>query len=119
MRLHACASLHEDGSIVGKNCPPGIVVSGPSVVSPTHSDVRVHFEIESPASFDLSSEIVSDNALRQHGAVLEKAAPGDRKRSIDHQVHVFEATPKLEARVSVLGAEPVDFRISGLELRVQ
>lgn len=119
MQLHACASLATDGSIVGHDCPAGIVVSGPRVVAPTHSDVRVRFEIEASGGVELVSDIVSDDARQLHGRLDRQRLPDGDKRGIGYGVHVFEAAPDVEVRIAVRGPGPSDFRISGLEVEVR
>jgi len=119
MRLHACASLATDGSIVGHDCPAGVVVSGPRVVAPTHSDVRVRFEIEASRGVELVSDIISDEARRVHARLDQQVVPARERRAIGYGVHVFEAAPAVEARIFVRGPGPIDLRISGLEVDVR
>lgn len=119
MRLHPCASLMSDGSVVGRDCPAGVVLSGPRVVAPTHSDVRVRFEIESTGDVELVSDIVSDEERREHGRLDQLRVPAREARTISYGVHVFEAAPRVEARVAVRGRSQSDFSIRGLEIEVR
>jgi hypothetical protein len=119
MRLHDCASLQQDGSIVGQACPPRIIAVGPRVVAPTHSDVAVRFNVESPSAIEIASDIVSDQARRIHGKLEQQTLSPHERRTINYSVHVFEAAPAIEARIAVHGVAPLDFRITDLQIDVR
>lgn len=118
MQLHRCASLQGDGSVVGHECPSGIVAVGPRVVAPTHSDVRVRFTIEASHGIELVTDIVSDKSRQLLGKLDNQTLGANELRTISYTVHVFEAAPTVEARIGVSGRAPIDFRISGLEVQV-
>jgi hypothetical protein len=119
MRFHACAALGGDGRVVGHDCPAGVVVSGPRIVAPTHSDVRVRFEIESEGGVKLMSAVVSDDVRRVHGGLDLQTLSAHEKLTVTYGVHVFEAAPALEARIALRGDAPLDFHITNLEIEVR
>lgn len=119
MKLHPCTTPGEGGAIIGHKCPSGVVAFGPSAVAPTHSDVCVRFDIESQSRFELASDIVSDNARQRHGKLVGQTLAPKEKRSIDYCVHVFEAVPRVDARIALHSDAPLDFRITNLEVSVR
>jgi hypothetical protein len=119
MKMHPCAASQEDGSIVGKQCPSALVVFGPYVTVPSKSDVKLRFDIESPTSLRVMSDVLSNSAKQFHGAVEEQMIQAREKRTVSYRIHVFDAVRALETRIGIRTDAPVDFTITNLTLSVE
>jgi hypothetical protein len=119
MRLHECAKLQADGSVVGENCPSAFIVFGPYVAAPGNADVRLTFDIESGGDVVVASDVVSAMAKTFHGAMDEQAVSATAPRRLTYRIHFFQPTYALETRLWVRGEGASNFKISNLALEVK
>jgi hypothetical protein len=119
MKIHSCVRLQEDGSIVGKDCPSGIMVFGPYVSAPSNSNLRLQFEIESPTQISVMSDVLSASATQFHAALEEQVVEAQTRESFRYRIHLFGAARALEARIGLRSAGSADFTISNFLLNVQ
>jgi hypothetical protein len=119
MKSHACATRQDDGTILGDNCPSGIVVFGPYVTVPPNSDVRLRFDIESPAQLHIMSDMVSASAKQFHAALEDQMILANQRQTIRYRVHLFDAVRALESRIGIRADGPARFTITNFQLDVQ
>jgi hypothetical protein len=119
MKVHACATRQDDGTLVGEGCPSGIVVFGPYVSAPANANVRLQFEIESPTQLHVMSDVLSSSAKQFHAALEDEVLQPNQPRTVSYRIHLFDSARALEARIGIRADEPSRFKISNLQLSVQ
>jgi hypothetical protein len=119
MKVHSCVTVHDDGSIVGKDCPSTLVVFGPYVSVPSNADVQLRFDIQATSPLSLVSDVLSEGAKRFHGALEEELLDAGETHAVSYRIHVFDPVRALETRIGVRNTAPVSFRITDLRMSVR
>jgi hypothetical protein len=119
IKFHECATVQPDGTVVGKNCPPGCLGYGPYANVPRNSNVRIMFELESQTPVVVSSDVISKGALNFHGGLDEQRLPAKEARTYAYTVHVFEMAERLEARLWFRADGPSNFKLKNVAVVVQ
>jgi hypothetical protein len=117
-RLASCARLEPSGVITAVNCRSGFVVYGPYANAAGDSDVELSFSVEATKPFNLYVELVSAMGTKRYAALPQQSIEAHSSPKLGLVLHTFAAIDGLEARLVVSGAEPIEFKIRDLLLRV-
>jgi hypothetical protein len=118
IKLAACASLGEDGSIQAKGCSAGGLTFGPYIDVPANADVTFAFDVKSDEPLTIASDIVSQNKTL-HAFVGPIAIVPGATRHLAYKVRFPERAASVEARIGIEAKKPISFKLNNLVIAVQ
>lgn len=119
VKVHECATVQDDGTIVGENCPSAFVVFGPYVFAPNNSDASLSLDLEASSKLVIAGDIVSSAAKNLHAAIGDQELAAGETRRIAYKVHFYQPAEGVEARFWIRGDDPTSFKIRQLALEIR
>jgi hypothetical protein len=118
LKYNPCIKLKDD-VVQGRGCPSAIAVFGPYANVPGNSELELTFDIQSPTTIDVYSDMGSEGGKRELAALINQTLAPKEKRHFGYKVNMAQPDTAVEARIWVHGAGPVDFDITNLSVTVR